>query len=310
MGTHRRRTRGTWPGTAAALVVGGLLLPVASAHATEGTTEATRATTASATAVIVDGNHVVYTAANGQTNQVFYAITGYSSDNTGREGIQILIDDIVPIDAGPGCVHPGVDTEYPGDPTKVFCELSDDSSAPRAYPRAILNLGDGNDTARSNFPDRRFDVYGGTGNDTLNGTRYTSNGHPNPDGLGFENLHGGPGNDRLTNGRYMYGDDGNDVLSAGNNIWGGNGNDTLTGTGAVNTLDGGSGNDTVRGMGGRDYIYGRAGNDHLYGGTGDDDLYGNSGNDVIYGNSGNDTVVGGPGHDSLSGGSGRNRLVG
>ncbi|NEC86188.1 calcium-binding protein [Streptomyces sp. SID12501] len=307
MGTHRRSTRGsTWPGATAALVVSGLLLPVASAHATE----ATGTTASSATAVIVDGDHVVYTAANGQTNKVFYWVGGYYSDNTGRQEISIGIDDVVPIDAGPGCVHPGEDTEYPGDPTKVQCTFSDDFSAPRAYPRAIFNLGDGNDTSLSNFPDRRFDVYGGPGNDTLNGTRYTSTGYPNPAGLGFENLHGGTGNDRLTNGRDMYGDDGNDTLSAGNNIWGGNGNDTLTGTAAVNTLNGGSGNDTIRGAGGRDYIYGQAGNDHLYGGAGDDDLYGNSGNDVIYGNGGNDRLYGGPGKDFLSGGPGRNHLVG
>ncbi len=306
MGTYRRRMCRTWPGAAAALVVGGVLLPAAGAQAAE----VTRAAQGSATAVVVGGDHVVYTAASGQTNKVFYWISGYSSDGTGREELQIGIDDIVPIAAGPGCEHPGADTEYPGDPTKVTCTFSDDSAAPRAYPRAILNLGDGNDTSLSNFPDRRFDVYGGPGNDTLNGTRYTSNGHPNPAGLGFENLHGGPGDDRLTNGRDMYGDDGNDTLTAGNNIWGGNGNDTITGTAAVNSLDGGSGSDTIQGAGGRDYIYGRAGNDHLYGGTGDDDVYGNSGNDVIYGNSGNDTIVGGPGNDVLSGGPGSNRVVG
>jgi Ca2+-binding RTX toxin-like protein len=72
-------------------------------------------------------------------------------------------------------------------------------------------------------------------------------------------MHGGGGNDRLTNLTYrdshLYGGEGNDWLRAysGNDLLsGGNGDDTLVGAGGDDVLVGGLGRDTLHGNAGND----------------------------------------------------------
>jgi Ca2+-binding RTX toxin-like protein len=122
----------------------------------------------------------------------------------------------------------------------------------------------GNDHITVNGIDNEFeivDVYGGDGNDRLEGGHY-----------GRVSLVGGDGNDVLTGGRY------NDTLD------GGTGNDALFGKAGDDSLDGGEGND---------YLEGNEGVDTLLGNLGDDSFYTRDRiADFIYGGDGTDTLKG------------------
>ncbi|MGW1985951.1 calcium-binding protein [Streptomyces collinus] len=232
------------------------------------------------------GWQLAYRAAAGQTNKV--AVTASPTGGSGP-GITYLIDDVVPIDAGHGCVHPDG-----SDATKVSCAVTaEDSQDP--YPALTMDLGDRADTV----------TYANT-----TGQVYR-----------FARISLGPGDDRLTDtgrldGNAVSGDAGNDTLAVGKLglASGGDGDDTIDATGDQVIAHGGQGDDVLRGGAagqdlwgddGDDRILGGAGADTLYGGRGDDVLYGDSGNDHLYGNSGNDRLYGGPGRDTLSGGPGR-----
>lgn len=132
-------------------------------------------------------------------------------------------------------------------------------------------------------------VYGGDGNDQLNGS------------AGDDSFYGGDGNDTLA------GEAGDDAL------FGGTGDDDLDGDAGNDTLDGGAGNDQLIGDEGEDLIYGGADNDTVYagadndtafGGDGDDTLYGMDGDDTLYGGDGSDTIIGGADQDVIYGGAG------
>lgn len=71
---------------------------------------------------------------------------------------------------------------------------------------------------------------------------------------------------------------------------GGDGNDKITGSNAQNNLNGNAGNDTLSGGGGDDNLDGGLGNDSLDGGAGDDFLSGGGGNDILKGGAGIDTA--------------------
>ncbi|MGW1723468.1 calcium-binding protein [Streptomyces sp. NPDC002306] len=275
---HRRGLRAA---STLALVFGtGLAGPIALAG-TAG------ATTPSATAAVnAYGWQLTYTAAAGQTNKV--AVTeSYTGDRT---GIVYVIDDVLPVSAGSGCVHP-----VAADRTRVRCTVAlVDSQDP--YIALQMTLGDGNDTVTSKnntgqvYSYNRIDL--GTGNDKAT------------DNLGLDGnaISGGPGNDTISVGKLAIvgGGDGNDTLYASGDYiiaQGGKGNDVIHGGADHQDLTGDDGNDT---------LYGGPAADTLYGGKGNDVLYGNSGNDTLYGNSGNDRLYGGPGRDKLSGGPGRN----
>ncbi|MFD9004558.1 calcium-binding protein [Streptomyces sp. NPDC059582] len=275
--------RGLRAASALALVLGtGLTVPIALA----GTAGA--AALPATAAVNEYGWQLTYTAAVGQTNKV--AITeSYTSDRT---GIVYVIDDVLPVSAGSGCVHP-VDT----DRTKVSCTVAlVDSQDP--YAALQMDLGNGNDTVISKNTTRQVYSYNridlGTGNDKVT------------DNLGLDgnDINGGPGDDTISVGKLalVVGGDGNDTVYANGDYiiaQGGKGNDVIHGGSDHQDLTGDDGNDT---------LYGGPADDSLYGGKGNDVLYGNSGNDTLYGNSGNDTLYGGPGRDKLSGGPGRNTL--
>lgn len=147
--------------------------------------------------------------------------------------------------------------------------------------------------------------YGGSGNDTLNGTGSA------------DSLFGGAGNDRL------LGNGGNDTLIGGigaDYLSGGSGTDladystsadgvtvnlaTGGGTGGDAAGDTLTGIEYVTGSGFADTLIGNTLNNLLTGGAGDDFLDGGSGTDSLYGGDGNDSLRGGSGADILSGGAG------
>ncbi|MDB9531256.1 hypothetical protein PN496_06775, partial [Nodularia spumigena CS-1038] len=106
-----------------------------------------------------------------------------------------------------------------------------------------------------------FYIYGGAGNDTINGNA---------------------GND------YLYGEDGNDTINGGGD------NDYLYGGSGDDILNGDAGNDDLSGDAGNDILNGEAGNDALYGEDGDDILNGggDSGErDYLSGGSGSDRFI-------------------
>ncbi|MGB0935526.1 MAG: Ig-like domain-containing protein, partial [Alphaproteobacteria bacterium] len=153
--------------------------------------------------------------------------------------------------------------------------------------------GRGNDILNGEGGDDR--LYGGSGDDTLNG------------GTGDDQLRGDRGNDTLNGGwgeDYLAGGTGDDILNGGGDndkLYGNSGDDTLNGDEGDDKLVGGSGDDTM--SGGDD-------NDHLSGNSGDDVMNGDAGNDKIYGGSGDDEIDGGEDDDTISGGSGNDTILG
>jgi Ca2+-binding RTX toxin-like protein len=78
------------------------------------------------------------------------------------------------------------------------------------------------------------------------------------------------------------------------NVHGGSGNDFLVGNADDNILTGSDGNDVLNGDAGDDQLYGNDDNDTLIGGLGNDTLQGGSGNDRyqgFIGNFGDDLII-------------------
>ncbi|MGY1499460.1 calcium-binding protein [Streptomyces sp. QTS52] len=224
-----------------------------------------------------------YTAAAGQTNKA--TVTESKANAT---DITFVVDDVVPISAGHGCVYPSA-----ADHTKVACTVvTEETQSP--YQIMRMYLGDGNDVV--DFTNKSNETYFttafilGAGKDKLTGRG----------NIAGNFVDGGAGDDTISAGNSLLaaGGDGNDTLTSSNGTaQGGKGNDVIRGTAGAEDLRGDDGNDT---------IYGGAGNDHISGDKGNDVLYGNAGVDYIWGNSGNDKLYGGAGRDVLSGGPGTN----
>jgi Ca2+-binding RTX toxin-like protein len=150
------------------------------------------------------------------------------------------------------------------------------------------------------------DAVTGTGND-----RVDLSGVGPDNGFGQRDLPGGfghgtgaaaylgRGSDRYTGGQ-----------SAFNLVLAGPGNDRMTGGRFRDSLQGGSGDDSASGGAGRDILLGNSGNDKLNGGADDDLLSGNAGDDVLIGGAGTDLLGGGAGMDRLFGGPGPDQLIG
>ncbi|MEZ0306602.1 MAG: hypothetical protein ACAH21_01675 [Ramlibacter sp.] len=123
-----------------------------------------------------------------------------------------------------------------------------------SYYTGLIDGGAGNDSLEGNGG-YGFPVYGGPGDDTINGSG---------------NLHGGDGNDRIqgssgSTGR-LFGDAGDDTLlgspyAYGASIEGGDGNDSIVGAQSSESLYGGQGNDTITAGSGNDTLDGGAGVD-------------------------------------------------
>lgn len=212
--------------------------------------------------------------------------------------------------------------------------------------RALVLNVDGqadNDTITAfdtNIGSVRLRLNGGTGNDTITGSRNDDviQGDGGDDsiiaGLGNDHVDGGDGNDTLegqagndtligsigndsavggTGDDMLTGDLGDDTLAGGDDrdtISGGFGDDVLNGNSGDDLLAGGQDNDKLLGGSGDDSLTGGAGDDTLRGQSNDDLIKGGDGNDVIFGNIGNDIVDGGDGDDWLRLGSGNDVATG
>jgi len=117
----------------------------------------------------------------------------------------------------------------------------------------------GNDTITFRQDGGSGDVFGGHGDDVIQG------------GTRVDRLRGGPGNDRIV------GAGGHD------SIWGGAGHDDIYGAAGNDVIAGQDGNDLLRGGVGEDTLYGGNGNDTLKGGNDYDKLHGQGGNDNLHG---------------------------
>ncbi|MGP3971719.1 calcium-binding protein [Streptomyces sp. 6N223] len=191
---------------------------------------------------------------------------------------EVVIDDVVPITVGTGCVHPDA-----SDTTRVVCAIPADTADTAASGVSIhVDLGGGNDALLLRAGSGNA-VDGGPGDDEMdvNAATYT--------------VRGDAGDDRLLGAAsFMYGNDGND------HVIGGDRNEYLAG---------GTGHDYIEAGFGADVVFGNSGEDTIRGGRGDDEIYGGADPDLLYGNSGNDLLIGGGGHDHLSGGPDDDTLV-
>jgi Ca2+-binding RTX toxin-like protein len=200
---------------------------------------------------------------------------------------------------------------------------------------AVLNLGDGNDSATGGAGSTLV-ANGGAGDDRLQAG--SSSGAVLTGGPGADVLVGGPTADALyddhTSGVSVTLDGLANDGSPGErdnvlvpNVLGSNVNDTLIGNGQVNFLgagsgtnfvSGGAGNDVITGTGtdtfdggdGNDAISSLIGNgDQISGGNGDDGITTNGGGSFVDGGAGNDAIgVGAGGGTVVDGGSGDDRI--
>ena len=150
------------------------------------------------------------------------------------------------------------------------------------------------------------DAVTGSGNDRVD---FSGVGPDN--GFGQRDLPGGFGHGTGAaadlgrgNDRYIGG------ASAFNLVLAGPGDDRMTGGRFRDSLQGGSGDDTATAGAGRDILLGNSGNDKLNGGADDDLLSGNAGDDILIGAAGADLLGGGAGMDRLLGGPGPDQLIG
>ncbi|MGP3970703.1 calcium-binding protein [Streptomyces sp. 6N223] len=219
---------------------------------------------------------VIYEAGSGEKNDVTIA--------AGANDTELVIDDVVPIEAGQNCVHPDE-----ADLTRVICTV--ETTDPKLV-HLDVTLGDLNDTLESRAPGKPH-VEGGPGDDVLDAASTTKG--------ETAGILGGPGND---------------TLSGANNLYGGEGDDTITGTIGYDTILGGPGSDTIQSSGGFDVIYGEdatfrgSGDDEIHAGGGDDLVYGEGGADTIHGDDGVDWLYGDDGDDELHGGPGEDLIDG
>jgi uncharacterized delta-60 repeat protein len=154
--------------------------------------------------------------------------------------------------------------------------------------------GSGDDLLSADSALRGTALYGGAGNDVLQGGEYADAlwGEAGDDTLfnsgGADYFRGGAGADTVSY-QYAAGDviadidtdaddgragEGDTVWTDNENLVGGAGNDRLTGSAAANLLTGGDGNDTLLGLAGDDVLWGGAGTNTLDGGPGVDTLDG------------------------------------
>ncbi|UQU65214.1 calcium-binding protein [Couchioplanes caeruleus] len=158
----------------------------------------------------------------------------------------------------------------------------------------------GNDVAHGGAGDDYFEES--SGSDVLYGDDGMDEFFQNEsDGRGAQDMHGGPGWDRVN---YYFRTGGVVVDADGKKK-----DDGARGEGDsvgadIEGIDGSQGNDWLAGNTGDGWISGNEGNDKLYGYSGADDLNGGTGNDLLDGGNGNDNLHGDFGSDVMLGGPG------
>lgn len=305
--------------------------------------------------IVIDGKSSEPTLINMSTGVFFAAINSTTSSistiaNFNIHGSFIDLDGVL-IDPNSPPVGVSVQ-EVNGDTLVLFGDdgvlLRDISLA--AWQFAVQQrtaAGIGNDSIIGTF---RTDVmFGGAGNDTINGAVTGQSG-------GDDVAVGGEGNDRIifTKGNVVaYGNEGNDSLTSGSGddvLIGGDGNDVLTAGAGNDLLRGGSGNDVFYGGGGRDTFEGGEGIDtlwltdetigadgygavvdmdegtirwaredgleiisgieQLFGSVGRDTILGSAQGDRIDGREGDDLIDGRGGNDTINGSAGSDTIYG
>lgn len=175
--------------------------------------------------------------------------------------------------------------------------------------------GDDNDTLIGGFDTLNDSLFGGTGTDTADYSRYLT--ALTTAGVGTFATNTASVNVNLTTG--IATGLGTDSLNSIENVLTGTGADTIIGSAGVNLLDAGAGADTLDGAGGDDTLFGQAGNDTLSGGAGIDQIfggadadlaYGGTEGDLVYGDAGIDTLFGDAGIDTISGGTENDLIYG
>ena len=260
------------------------------------------------------------------------------------DGPFYVLDDVVPIAAGPGC------TPTPGDSTKVRCIASLTPQVPNPNTfnlrRLTVRVAGGSDVVNNATAIQGIGVgmtaFGGPGDDLLTGVVNGTGSDQLFGEAGRDHLRGGLGADVLDGGSTNEADllDGGDGTDA---LVGGPGNDALLGGNGVNDdLHPGPGTDTIDGGGGGgDKVFyddhtasvsvtlsapagggpstgnGQSGeNDTIanvegaVGGGAGDSLVGNASGNVLLGLGGDDVLIGLAGQDSLDGGGGGDLLTG
>jgi Ca2+-binding RTX toxin-like protein len=223
------------------------------------------------------GITIHYLAGSGESNDVVIS--------QGTSAHEYVIDDVVPIEAGLGCVHPDE-----ADLTRVACTRTNPDIHYSALRAQLGDLADQVEvTAASGVH-----VDGQAGDDVMTASREHS-------------LWGGNGHDTISGAYTMRGNGGRDVITgtdATEWIFGDWGSDTILGQGGDDYLGGNRGKDEIHGGDGRDHLWGDTDDDVLYGEAGDDELRGFSGEDTLYGGDGDDALYGGKHTDQLDGGPG------
>src|SRR3954454_2896628 len=258
------------------------------------------ASPASASAVLVTGGQLTYTAGPSEANVLDIDVTGAGAATiTDAPGIVV--------GTGGGCTNPEGDNtaSCTGVTVGYFVDTGD--------------LGDSVDTSGVALLPVVSEIHGGSGNDGLLGGPCNEDikGEEGDDVLvgqeGSDFYYGGPGTDA---GRYTdispfrvapvtatldtAPNDGSagesDNVNADGlveNLSGGSEDDTFTGNNGPNSLSGQDGTDTLNGVGGDDLLSGGRGPDNLSGGPDNDTMIENAAN-------GDDTYDGGAGSDRVS----------
>ena len=149
-------------------------------------------------------------------------------------------------------------------------------------------------------------VYGGGGNDTMDGGAGGNdflNYYFSSDGVDFSLANQGAF-------QFVSASQGSDYALNFENLLGSSNADNLFGDGNANVIQGYAGSDRIEGAGGDDFLNGGGWGDTVLGGDGDDTVLGDYGDDLLGGGNDNDNLAGGAGNDSIYGGAGVDQING
>jgi serralysin len=203
-------------------------------------------------------------------------------------------DDLIKVagaDEGVGDENDGVDKVYGGKGEDNINRASGEVEG------TLLIFGEADDdTIRTGGENQRGKMYGGTGNDFIS---TCCDAH--------YDVWGGSGNDRIDGSsecsiNRAFGESGNDRIRAIAFASGGSGNDVIEFADCGGVAYGDGGNDELRGGDSTNFL-------ELHGGSGDDILAATDGEDDLFGDDGDDTLTGGINADSFSCGPGTDTIT-